>query len=306
MAVRIFCASPLAVASSTALDASSTAMAALEAALRARDDAAAAAGAPAPAAAPTASEPEAAGEAGGTEAAAAEGEVPAPAPAAAPKKPVVAMRGDDRPGARRPEPAPAGRGGKFDARRPGGPGGRDGRGDDRRGGFGAGGFRGDRGDRGDREDRGPRLGDAAFRAQRDALEHAQSALRKLAAQAHGEALTQLMTAWEQRSAEQVPSHQELGKAVSTQVRQGWVQALGKSPAGDPSETLLRLEIAADVPTPAEQITARRALQLQLLTRRHEASPQESWGGDVAKVLATAYDANAARRLQNALKALLRR
>ena len=48
------------------------------------------------------------------------------------------------------------------------------------------------------EDRGPRLGDVAFRAQREALEHAQLALKKLAAQAHGEALTQLMTAWEQR------------------------------------------------------------------------------------------------------------
>ena len=274
------------------------AMATLEQALRARDDAAAAA-APAAPGASAASEETAAAEAtatqeGDSEAAAA----PAAAPKAAPK-PVVAMRGDDRPGARRPDTAPAGRGGKFDARRPG-PGGRDQR-DDRRGGAG---FRPDRDDR--REDRGPRLGDAAFRAQREALEHAQAALRKLAAQAHGEALTQLMTAWEQRSGEQVPSHQELGKVVSTQGRQGWIQALGKPAAGDAAEALLRLEIAADVPTPAEHITARRALQLQLLTRRHEAGPQETWGADVARVLATGYDANAARRLQNALKALLRR
>jgi hypothetical protein len=287
-----------------------SAMAALEQALRARDDeqAAAAAAAAAPAAAVAAATPtaeggergegaEGASEAvtadGGAEAAAA----PAPAPKAPPKPVVAARRSDDRPGGRRPE-APATRpGGKFDARRPGGPGGRDVR--DARGGFGR-----DRDDR--REDRGPRLGDAAFRAQRDALEHAQAALRKLAAQAHGEALTQLMTAWEQRSAEQLPSHQELGKVVSPQVRTSWTQALGKGPAGDPSEALLRLEIAADVPTPAEQITARRALQLQLLTRRNDPSPQETWGADVAKVLATAYDADKARRLQNALKALLRR
>lgn len=284
------------------------AMAALEQALRARDDAAAAApaNAPAPAAAAEGASAEAAGapaEAaapGEGETAAGEGEA-APAPAAAPKappKPVVAMRGDDRPGARRPEVAAPARGGRFDARRPG-PGGRDAR-DDRRGG----GFRGDRDDR--REDRGPRLGDAAFRAQREALEHAQAALRKLAVQAHGEAITQLMTAWEQRSAEQVPSHQELGKVVSPQVRQGWTQALGQPGAGDASEALLRLEIAADVPTPAEQIAARRQMQLQLLTRRHEPSPQETWGADVAKVLATAHEAGAARRLQNALKALLRR
>lgn len=269
------------------------AMAALEQAVRARDDAAAAAGAPAPAPAPASDAP-----AESAAAPAAEDGEEAAAPAAAPKappKPVIAMRGDDRPGARRPEtPAPA-RGGR-DARRPG-PGGRDGR-DDRRG------FGRDRDDR--REDRGPRLGDAAFRAQRDALEHAQATLRKLAAQAHGEALTQLMGAWEQRHADQVPSHQELGKVVSPQVRQGWTQALAQSAGGDAAEALLRLEIAADVPTPAEQIAARRALQLQLLTRRNDPSPQETWGADVAKVLATAYDAGAARRLQNALKALLRR
>jgi hypothetical protein len=278
------------------------AMAALEQALKARDDeqaaSAAATPAPAPAAAPAA-EGESTEGAAAQEAEAAAASPPAPAK---PAKPVVAMRGDDRPGARRPEMATAARpGGRFDARRPGPGGGRDARGDDRRGG----GFRG--GDRFERpEDRGPRLGDAAFRAQRDALEHAQAALRKLAAQAHGEALTQLMTAWEQRSADQIPSHQELGKVVSPQVRQGWTQALGKSPSGDAGEALLRLEIAADVPTPADHIAARRMLQLQLLTRRNDPSPQETWGADVAKVLATGYEAGSARRLQNALKALLRR
>ncbi|MDB5859018.1 MAG: hypothetical protein JWQ76_2707, partial [Ramlibacter sp.] len=156
------------------------------------------------------------------------------------------------------------------------------------------------------EDRGPRLGDAAFRAQRDALEHAEMALRKLAAQAHGEALTQLMTAWEQRSAEQVPSQHELGKAVAATVRQAWTQSLAKPAGGDAAEALLRLEMAADVPTPAELITARRAMQLQLLTRRHDPAPQETWGTDVAKVLATPFEGGAARRLQNALKALLRK
>jgi ATP-dependent RNA helicase SUPV3L1/SUV3 len=284
------------------------AMAALEQALRAQGDAAAAA--PAAAGAPAQPSTDAAGgEPAATEDATAEagadgGEAAVAAPPKPAPKPVVAMRGDDRPGARRPDvAAPARPGGRFDARRPGGPGGPGGR-DDRRGP--PRGDRGDRGDRFEREDRGPRLGDAAFRAQREALEHAQAALRKLAAQAHGEALTQLMTAWEQRDGEQVPSHQELGRVVSPQVRQGWIQALGKPAAGDAAEALLRLEIAADVPTPGEQITARRMLQLQLLTKRNEAGPQETWGADVAKVLATGYDAGAARRLQNALKALLRR
>jgi ATP-dependent RNA helicase SUPV3L1/SUV3 len=228
---------------------------------------------------------------------------PKPAP-----KPVIAMRGDDRPGMKKSEPAAAGRGGKFGDRK-GGPGGkfgerrdgpRDARGDAR---FGGGRF-GERPAR--EEDRGPRLGDVAFRAQREALEHAQMALKKLAAQAHGEALTQLMTAWEQRSPDQVPTQQELGKAVAPSIRSSWVKALGAPPAADGSEALLRLEIAAEAPTPAEHLDARRALQLKLLTKRNDPSPAQTWGEDAAAVLASAYDAGIARRLQTVLKTLLRR
>ncbi|WP_232080664.1 DUF349 domain-containing protein [Variovorax sp. SRS16] len=241
----------------------------------------------------------------------------ATAPAAAPKpapKPVIAVRGDDRPGNRKAEVAPQGRGGKF--------GDRDRR--DSRGASGAPGGRpndrsprsGDRavpgggrfGDRPPRfEDRGPRLGDVAFRAQREALERAELSLRKLAAQAHGEALTQLLAAWEKRDAAALPSVQELGRAVSPAVRSSWSQSLGASPqAGDVAEALLRLEMAAEVPTPAEQLDARRALQLKLLTRRGDPAPAQTWGQDAGKVLAAAHDAASARRLQNALKALLRK
>jgi hypothetical protein len=145
----------------------------------------------------------------------------------------------------------------------------------------------------------------AFRAQREALEHAQQALRKLAAQAHGEALTQLLAAWEQRSADQVPSQSELGRAVTPAIRGSWTKAVQGAPSGSPSEALLRLEIAAEVPTPADQIAARRMLQLQLLTRRNDPAPAQTWGEDTARVLATAHDATVARRLQNALKVLLR-
>ncbi len=232
---------------------------------------------------------------------------PAESPAAPAKpapKPVIAMRGDDRPGMKRAEPQPAGRGGKFGDRRPGSPGAaRFGdRGSERPG------REGGRGGRfGDRQadDRGPRLGDVAFRAQRDALEHAQQALRKLAAQAHGEALTQLLAAWEQRSAEQVPSQSELGRAVTPAIRGAWVKALQAAPAGEAGEALLRLEIAAEAPTPAEQVAARRQLQLQLLTRRNDPSPAQTWGEDAARVLASSHEAGAARRLQNVLKVLLR-
>ncbi|MFO6421097.1 DUF349 domain-containing protein [Hylemonella sp. W303a] len=221
-------------------------------------------------------------------------DTPAPAPAA-PRKPVVAVRGDDRPGMRKSEPAaPLGRGERGG--RPGATQGRDERGrgprDAARGGPGSSTMQ-------------PRLGDAAFRAQRDALEHAQAALKKLAVQAHGEALTKVLDAWSQRSAEQLPSAQELGRAVSSGTRALWSQALASAAQGDGAETLLRLEMAAEVPTPADHLPARRALQLQLLTRRNDPPPAQTWGQDVARVLATPHTPDAARRLQQALKALLR-
>ncbi|CAN7321225.1 DUF349 domain-containing protein [Variovorax paradoxus] len=253
------------------------------------------------------------------EAAAAEEAKAPPAPPKPAPKPVVAVRGDDRPGNKKAEAVPAGRaGGRFGDRRdgarpgpggPGRPGDRgaarpDGRGGDR--GAPAGRF----GDRPPRfEDRGPRLGDAAFRAQREALERADLALRKLAAQAHGEALTQVLGAWEQRDASRLPSVQELGRAVTPAVRSGWSQAIGTAPKAAPdeaAEALLRLEMAAEVPTPAEQLDARRALQLKLLTKRGDPAPAQTWGQDAGKVLAAAHDPASARRLQNALKALLRK
>lgn len=251
-------------------------------------------------------EPSAAGEA--TEAAEApETDKPAPSTPPAPKKPVVAVRGDDRPGQKRTEPAAAGR----DARGPragdrGRPGGRDGRdARDGRGGPREGrGFE-RRGDREGFEPRGPRLGDSAFRAQRQSLEQAQLTLRKLAAQAHGEALTQLLTAWEQRQADQVPPLRELGSRLQAPQRQAWVQALSQAPTGDAAESLLRLEMAADVPTPAAEVPARRALQLQMLTRRNDPAPAQTWTQDAARVLASGYQPDQARRLQAALKGLLK-
>ncbi|MDB5869189.1 MAG: hypothetical protein JWP96_1521, partial [Polaromonas sp.] len=227
---------------------------------------------------------------------------PPPKPAA---KPIIAMRGDDRPGARRAEPAAAGRGGKFGDRKDARPGGKpsgprsstDNKFEPYRP------EREGRPDRGERfegrpafEDRGPRLGDAAFRAQREAFDAANHALKKLAMQAHGEVLTNLLTAWEKRDPEQLPAVQELGKQVAPAVRNSWVKALGAPAEKDASEALLRLEMAAELPTPAEHISARRMLQLQLLTRRNAPAPAETWGDDAAKVLAAEFDAGNARRL----------
>ncbi len=220
-------------------------------------------------------------------------------PKAAPR-PVVAVRGDDRPGQKRTEAAPAGRG------RDGKPGGKFGD----KPGFGRDGKPGRDGGRdGGREGfvpRGPRLGDAAFRAQRFALESAQDALRRLAAQAHGEVLTQLMHAWEKRDAAQLPAAQAIGNKLSPAQRTQWSQALTAQPQGEAVTPLLRLEVAADLPTPAAHMDARRALQLQMLTRRNDPSPQMTWAADAAQVLGGAYDEAAARRLQAALKVLLKR
>ncbi|MEZ5647340.1 MAG: DUF349 domain-containing protein [Burkholderiaceae bacterium] len=207
-------------------------------------------------------------------------------------RPLVAVRGDDRPGMRRQEVS-----------------GQDDRRDDRRDGR-----RGDRTERGagrpDRpgfQSRGPRLGDAAFRAQRQAMEAAQAGLRKLAAQAHGEVLTQLLDAWRAREVEQLPATQALGPRVGAAGRTAWGNALrAESSGSNAGESLLRLEMAAELPSPAAHLNERRQLQLQLLTRRHEAGPSETWVQDVAQVLQSGHEADAARRLQAVLKVLLRR
>ena len=250
--------------------------------------------------------PDVAQDAAQDTAASPEAQAPAAPPPPVVKKPVIAVRGDDRPGQKRTEPATGrdGRGARpGDRGRPGSPGGREGR-DARGPRDGARGF--DRREGRDGfEPRGPRLGDTAFRAQRNALEQAQQALRKLAAQAHGEALTQLLAAWEQRQADQVPPLKELGSRLQAPQRQAWVQAVSQAPSGDAAEALLRLEMAADVPTPAAQVPARRALQLQMLTRRNDPAPAQTWAQDAARVLGSRYDADQARRLQNALKGLLK-
>ncbi|MBP7645794.1 MAG: DUF349 domain-containing protein [Comamonas sp.] len=200
-------------------------------------------------------------------------------------RPVVAVRGDDRPGAKKDVVAPA-RDARPAARKD---------------------TRAPRTERSERPERGPRLGDVAFRAQRDAVESAQFALRKLAAQAHGEALTKLVDAWSQRDGQAFPSAQELGGKVTAQVRNAWVQAVAApAKASDVADALLRLEIASETPTPAEHMAARRMLQLQLLTRRNAPAPEQTWIQDVAVVLASAHSDANARRLQNVLKPLLRK
>ena len=214
---------------------------------------------------------------------------------AAPARKVVAVRGDDRPGMKKTEVAPAGKGPRK------GPMGRPERSGDR--------FdRTDRPGRADRDapPRGPRLGDAAFRAMKHAQDMAELALKKLAAQAHGEIVSQIVSAWKDRSAEQLPAAREMGTRVNAAQRQAWQAALGqKTGSGNADASLLRLEIAAETPTPAQYLDARRAMQLNLLTQRHQATPRETWATDVEKVLSSPYAEDTAKRLQTVLKVFLR-
>ena len=115
-----------------------------------------------------------------------------------------------------------------------------------------------------------------------------------------------MHAWQKRDAAQVPAAQAIGSKLNPAQRTQWAQAVSAEAKGEVVTPLLRLEVAADLPTPAAHMDARRALQLQMLTRRNDPSPQMTWAADAAQVLGGAYDEAAARRLQAALKVLLKR
>lgn len=138
------------------------------------------------------------------------------------------------------------------------------------------------------------------------MEAAQAGLRRLAAQAHGEVLVQLLAAWAARDPDQVPAAQALGSRVAAAGRAAWVSAVRSAASGPASQALLRLEMAAELPTPAAFLDDRRQLQLQLLTRRNEPGPAQTWVQDVASVLQSGHDAESARRLQAVLKVLMRR
>jgi hypothetical protein len=60
-------------------------------------------------------------------------------------------------------------------------------------------------------------------------------------------------------------------------------------------------MAAELPTPAEHLAARRMLQLQLLTKRNDPAPAQTWTQDTAKVLASNFSDSEARRLKMVLK-----
>lgn len=207
---------------------------------------------------------------------------------------VVAVRGDDRPDAVKPGRSRAERPPR-DAHRSDDRGRRDGR-RPRDGGFG-------------RERRGPAMGYSARKAQQQAVDNAEQTLRQLAARAHGEALVELLSAWRESNAGQVPEARDFGRAVTPSVRNDWSEAIATTGGTRPEQAnlaLLRLEEAAEAPSPAGQVDARRALKLQLLTQRDDPSPAETWPQDVQAVLASSYDDDKSARLQKTLKILLQK
>lgn len=215
-------------------------------------------------------------------------------------KPVIARRGDDRPGAQvatasaPPRQRPAS---DRSTRREGESSGRDGS---------VRGFqpRGNRFDNERTRGDGPRLGDAAFRAQRDALAKADHAMRHLAESSRLASFDQLLQAWASGDADAMPAATTLGKRMGTKDWQAWRLAVGQGGQSEQTDSLLRLEIAADVPSPANELSQRRMLQLGILTNKRDAPPQQTWAADVAKVLAGKHRADHAARLRQVLAKLL--
>jgi ATP-dependent RNA helicase SUPV3L1/SUV3 len=191
---------------------------------------------------------------------------------AAPRKKLVAMRGDDRPGMQR---AAAGR------RRPPG---RDGPPPMARGAVATAGAARAAG-RGGRDDRAPaRPAPGRRRLPRPAPGPGarQPRLRKLAAQAHGEVLTQLLDAWAARCRQACP-RPGAGVAASAAARGLGAGASAQAAAADAAP---KPAAAGDGGRGAHAGRAAqrapRMLQLQLLTRRHEPRPprpgRRTWRG----------------------------
>ena len=130
-------------------------------------------------------------------------------------------------------------------------------------------------------------------------------MRKLAAQAHGQTLTNLMSAWKDKNPDLVPPLKELGSRINSSQRAAWTKAVQMGAEKINHEALLRLEMAANAPTPASDLQARRNLQLQLLTKRNDPTPAQTWAEDAAGVLSGPYDSEVASRLQTVLKTLLK-
>jgi len=113
----------------------------------------------------------------------------------------------------------------------------------------------------------------------------------------------VLDAWQRRSADQLPAASDIGAPART----AWSRALANPPKADDDRVdtvLLRVEIASEVPSPPQHMSARRLLQLQLLTRRNDPAPAQTWVQDVAELLSGAPTPERSQRLQSALRKLL--
>ena len=106
-------------------------------------------------------------------------------------------------------------------------------------------------------------------------------------------------AWELAEKGNVGAFKEFGKLIERNDRMEVERELGSTPKQN-AKPVVQERGGKKV------LDARRALQLKLLTRRNDPAPAQTWGQDVATVLAAPHDDATARRLQNALKGLLRK
>jgi hypothetical protein len=257
----------------------------------------------------------------GAKAVPADAGVPAAAPAEPPRpapKRVIAMRGDDRPGMKKAEPAAAGRGGKFGDRKdsPRGPG-----------------RPGDNKFEPRRDDRGP--GDPA-RASAGAGRRAGWPIRQPAAlrrpgpasgryrisraargagTCRGRACASwlprrmarrsptCLAAWQHRKADRGAQPTGAGRAVSAAVRGCLDPGHRRRAQGTMrAEALLRLEMAAELPTPAEHLNARRALAAQIADASQRPGARADLGPGCRRRAGQSVRRNGqARRVQNVLE-----
>ncbi|MDI9336249.1 MAG: hypothetical protein QM520_04385 [Gammaproteobacteria bacterium] len=139
-----------------------------------------------------------------------------------------------------------------------------------------------------------------------ALVEAKKTLKELKQRVYGDLVQQIVDAWEQRNVELLPSLRDLGKQVNATMRSKWLDALSKvAHTEELGAWLLRLEVAADVPSPAEFVTQRRLLMLSNLSSKNKSPPSLTWAEDLAQVFLGTFNQRAGQRMVKILPALLK-
>jgi hypothetical protein len=135
-------------------------------------------------------------------------------------------------------------------------------------------------------------------------------LKNLSANAHTQAIDQLLDAWQQRNPALLPRPQDLGKKIKNQQIQLWEQVFSVNPhQQEPKRTqrsMLWLEIKNKISSPPEEHNERRQLQLEILASQYQVNHNHlPWDAYVSHIFASPYNESIAKRLQLVLAKLLR-